>query len=218
MLARSWESYCPSVRPSNACFVTNPKNLPAIFYTTWKGNPSIYSQMWFFVQWCSSWQDLNWLEASRGPSVIAELLVRNGEHEILMLWYMLHSNDKHRLLQKIPDGPGTTFGWLDSGTETTSVLQPGSRSNISVVTSSSSSDSERSDVIVHVIVVSIVLFRPVAFSLVRFLVLHFCLIFAGSVDNQDESTQWLSDVNNNNNNNNNTNICNARNYTISQIA
>ena len=122
MLARSWESYCPSVRPSNACFVTNPKNLPAIFYTTWKGNPSIYSQMWFFVQWCSSWQDLNWLEASRGPSVIAELLVRNGEREILMLWYMLHSNDKHRLLQKIPDGPGTTFGWLDSGTETTSVL------------------------------------------------------------------------------------------------
>jgi len=35
------------------------------FHTTWKGNPS--SQMWFFVQLCSSWQDFNWL--------IAELLV-----------------------------------------------------------------------------------------------------------------------------------------------
>jgi len=43
------------------------------FYTTWKGNPS--SQMWFFVQLCSSWQDFNWLKASRGPSAIAELLV-----------------------------------------------------------------------------------------------------------------------------------------------
>jgi len=31
------------------------------FYTTWKGNPS--SQMWFFVQLCSSWQDFNWLKA-----------------------------------------------------------------------------------------------------------------------------------------------------------
>jgi len=43
------------------------------FYTTWKGNLS--SQMWFFVQLCSSWQDFNWLEASRSPSAIAELLV-----------------------------------------------------------------------------------------------------------------------------------------------
>ena len=31
--------------------------------------------MWFFVQLCSSWQDFNWLKASRGPSAIAELLV-----------------------------------------------------------------------------------------------------------------------------------------------
>ena len=38
-----------------------------------KGNPS--SQMWSFVQLCSSWQDFNWLKASRGPSAIAELLV-----------------------------------------------------------------------------------------------------------------------------------------------
>jgi len=78
MLARSWESYIrlsvrPSVRLSHACFVTNPKNLPAIFYTTRKGNPS--SQMWFFVQLCSSWHDFNWLKASRGSSAIAELLV-----------------------------------------------------------------------------------------------------------------------------------------------
>ena len=43
------------------------------FYTTWKGNPS--SQMRFLVQLCSSWQDFNWLRASRGPSAIAELLV-----------------------------------------------------------------------------------------------------------------------------------------------
>jgi len=44
------------------------------FYTTWKGSPS--SQMWFFVQLCSSWQDFNWFKASRGPSAIAELLVK----------------------------------------------------------------------------------------------------------------------------------------------
>jgi len=44
------------------------------FYTTWKGNPS--SQMWFFIQLCSSWQDFNWLKASRGHCAIAELLVR----------------------------------------------------------------------------------------------------------------------------------------------
>jgi len=43
------------------------------FYTTWKG--SHCSQMWFFVQLCSSWQDFNWLKASCGPSAIAELLV-----------------------------------------------------------------------------------------------------------------------------------------------
>jgi len=35
MLARSWESY--SVRLSHACFVTNPKNLPAIFLYHVKG-------------------------------------------------------------------------------------------------------------------------------------------------------------------------------------
>jgi len=64
----------PSVWLSHACFLTNPKNLLAIFfYTTWKGNPS--SQMWFFVQLCSSWQDLNWLKGSRGLSAAAELLV-----------------------------------------------------------------------------------------------------------------------------------------------
>jgi len=45
MLARSWEShFCPSVRLSvclsHACFVTNPKNLPAIFLYHMKGNPS----------------------------------------------------------------------------------------------------------------------------------------------------------------------------------
>ena len=43
------------------------------FYITWKGNPS--SQMWFFVQLCSSWQDFNWLKGSHGLSAAAELLV-----------------------------------------------------------------------------------------------------------------------------------------------
>jgi len=33
--------------------------------------------MWFFVQLCSSWQDFNWLKASRGTSAIAELLVKH---------------------------------------------------------------------------------------------------------------------------------------------
>ena len=45
------------------------------FYTTWKSNPS--SQMWFFVQLCSSWQDFNWLKGSRGLSAATELLVFN---------------------------------------------------------------------------------------------------------------------------------------------
>ena len=44
------------------------------FDTTWKGNPS--SQMWFFVQLCSSWQDFDWLKGSRGLSAAAELLVQ----------------------------------------------------------------------------------------------------------------------------------------------
>ena len=43
------------------------------FYTTRKGNPS--SQMWFFVQLCSSWQDFKWLKGSHGLSAAAELLV-----------------------------------------------------------------------------------------------------------------------------------------------
>ena len=33
---------CPSVRLSHACFVSNPKNLPTIFYTVWKGSPSSF--------------------------------------------------------------------------------------------------------------------------------------------------------------------------------
>jgi len=46
------------------------------FYTTWKGNPC--SQMWFFVQLCSSWHDFNWLKVSHCPSATAELLVITG--------------------------------------------------------------------------------------------------------------------------------------------
>jgi len=50
------------------------------FYTTWKGNAS--SQMWFFVQLCSSWQDFNWLKGLCGLSAAAELLVAQvaGNH------------------------------------------------------------------------------------------------------------------------------------------
>ena len=39
------------------------------------GSRNSVRQMWFFVQLCRSWQDFNWHTASRGPSVIAELLV-----------------------------------------------------------------------------------------------------------------------------------------------
>jgi len=74
----------PSVRLSHVYFVTNPKNLPAIFLYHMKGNPS--SQMWFFVQLCRSWQDFNWLKASRGPSAIAELLVRFSPDRATQHW------------------------------------------------------------------------------------------------------------------------------------
>jgi len=40
---------------------------------------SFYSQMWFFVQLCSSGQNFNWLKGSRGLSAAAELLVICGE-------------------------------------------------------------------------------------------------------------------------------------------
>jgi len=65
-------SVCPSVRHTRALWLIQ-RTYRRYFYTTWKGNPS--SQMWFFVQLCSSWKDFNWLKASRGPSAIAELLV-----------------------------------------------------------------------------------------------------------------------------------------------
>ena len=65
-----------SVRPS-ACHTRAlwliQRTYRRYFYTTWKGNAS--SQMWFFVQLCSSWQDFKWLKVSLGPSAIAELLV-----------------------------------------------------------------------------------------------------------------------------------------------
>ena len=61
-----------SVRHTRALWLIQ-RTYRRYFYTTWKGNPS--SQMWFFVQLCSSWHDFNWLKSSRGPSAIAELLV-----------------------------------------------------------------------------------------------------------------------------------------------
>ena len=70
---------CPSVRLSvchtRALWLIQ-RTYRRYFYATWKDNPS--SQMWFFVQLCSSWQNFNWLKASRGPSAIAELLANNG--------------------------------------------------------------------------------------------------------------------------------------------
>ena len=69
-------SVCPSVRLSvrhtRALWLIH-RTYRRYFHTTWKGHAS--SQMWFFVQLCSGWQDLNWLKASRAPSAIAELLV-----------------------------------------------------------------------------------------------------------------------------------------------
>ena len=70
-------SVCPSVCLS-VCYTRAlwliQRTYRRYFYTTWKGNPS--SQMWFFLQLCSSWQDFNWFKASCGPSAIAELLVQ----------------------------------------------------------------------------------------------------------------------------------------------
>jgi len=90
MLARSWESqFCPSVRPSVRLSVCHShtralwliqRTYRRYFYTTWKGNPS--SQMWFFVQLCSSWHYFNWLKASRRPSAIAELLLTHSVHRL----------------------------------------------------------------------------------------------------------------------------------------
>ena len=70
-------SVCPSVRLSvchTRAFWLIQRTYRRYFYSTWTGNPS--SQMWFFVQLCSSWQDFNWLKGSRGLSAAAELLVR----------------------------------------------------------------------------------------------------------------------------------------------
>jgi len=69
-------SVCPSVRVSvchtRALWLIQ-RTYRRYFYTTWKGSHS--SQMWFFVQLCSSWQDFNWLKGSHGLSAAAELLV-----------------------------------------------------------------------------------------------------------------------------------------------
>jgi len=80
----------PSVRLPRACFVTNPKNIPAIF----------------FVQFCSSWQDFNWLKASRGPSAIAELLVTAG----IPLAYTLRT--RNRLKFSATSGAGSRHAML----------------------------------------------------------------------------------------------------------
>jgi len=73
-----------------------------------KGNPS--TQMWFFVQLCSSWQDFNWLKGSRGLSVAAELFVT------VLLFYF---SDCSRFLQSVADSVhnahvtklGSVFTW-----------------------------------------------------------------------------------------------------------
>jgi len=60
------------------------------FYTTWKRNPS--TEMWFFVQLYSSWQDFNWLKGSRDLFAAAELLVK------VVKLYFLKMTYKHWLL------------------------------------------------------------------------------------------------------------------------
>jgi len=54
-------SVCPSVCLSHACFVTNPKNLPAIFfYTTWQ---------LLLVFWCQrSWRNSNGVSPTGAPN------------------------------------------------------------------------------------------------------------------------------------------------------
>jgi len=53
------------------------------FYTTRKGNHS--SQMWFFVQLCSSWQDFNWLKGWRSLPAAVELLVHTFMKKLLRI-------------------------------------------------------------------------------------------------------------------------------------
>ena len=90
------------------CFLTNPKNLPAIFYTTWKSNPS--SQMWFFVQLCSSWQDFNWLKGSRGLSAAAELLVHCGNMQDYTNQFNMKYKKKNQFGGRKVARQGTTLG------------------------------------------------------------------------------------------------------------
>ena len=81
----------PSVRHTRALWLI-PRTYRRYFYTTRKGNLS--SQMWFFVQLCSSWQDFNWLEASRGPSAIAELLVGVS----IVYWLFVYQQSTHHIV------------------------------------------------------------------------------------------------------------------------
>jgi len=78
-------SVCPSVCHTRAFWLIQ-RTYRWYFYTTWKGNPS--SQMWFFVQLCSSWQDFNWLKGSRGPSAAAELLVVFVIVDLHHVWFV----------------------------------------------------------------------------------------------------------------------------------
>jgi len=81
-------SVCPTVCHTCALWLIQ-RTYRRYFYTTWKCNPS--SQMWFFIQLCSSWQDFNWLKkGSRGLSVAAELVVDTGTDTLTDLvneWY-----------------------------------------------------------------------------------------------------------------------------------
>ena len=79
-------SVCPSVCHTRALWLIQ-RTYQRFFYTTWKGNPS--SQMWSFVQLCSSWQDFNWLKASRGPSAIAELVVKHSSENCIKIRWLL---------------------------------------------------------------------------------------------------------------------------------
>ena len=109
MLAWSWESNSVrlSVYHTRALWLIQ-RVYRRYFYTTWKGNPS--SQMWFFVQLRSSWQNFNWRKASRGPSAIAELLVTDASiivhekpwtiHHYILLPFTYATYQHNYVLQK----------------------------------------------------------------------------------------------------------------------
>ena len=62
-------------------YLSNSGNSDDLEWPSWSFIYFKPFQIQFFVQLCSSWLNLNWYSASRGPSAITELLVYiNGLH------------------------------------------------------------------------------------------------------------------------------------------